>query len=152
MAPFLRGTSAREPQGPSQKSAFQRGGDPASSTLSFRLHALAHGAQRRDDALDSSQLAVLEMPVEVLELREIVGIANVFGGEPRLQTARELDDLARLKIFHAAQKRKHLVDRRQSIGMAAHGDQSGDGFRSSKSKARSRARSTKACVMSPLRM
>src|SRR5690348_12159769 len=88
MAPLAQRASARERQEPSQKSALQRGGDPASSTLSLGLHALAHGAQRRDDALDSSQLAILEMPVEVLELRKIVRVANVFGGEPRLQTAR----------------------------------------------------------------
>jgi hypothetical protein len=60
--------------------------------------------------LDSSENAVLVMPVTVVELGKVMGILDVFEGEPRLEPSREGEHLVALELFH---RREPVIGREE---------------------------------------
>src|SRR5580658_5158672 len=77
---------------------------PSSSPSRRALPLPPSCSKRGQDALDTREDAVLVLPVEVIELREVVRVEHVLERESRAEPAGQLEHLAPLKGLELAEE------------------------------------------------
>src|SRR6185369_1447017 len=77
--------------------------------------------ERKPCSLNPSQLAVLEVPVRVVEVREIVRVADILRRQPWAKPPRELEHLPLLELLHLVQQRDDATHDDTNVGGHAPG-------------------------------